>query len=159
MKCALRRRAVYNDLSLGPHSPGDCVPGGSVHRHQQKYGTMSNDSETGAGAPGSVVNRAIQSTIAPAKFPPIYTNFVSISGAPEEIIFDFGLNTDPMGQSNSPVKLSHRLVMSHYTAKRLAIVLQACLARQEAVFGVVDTDIARRIAMEAGKSAANKKDA
>jgi hypothetical protein len=120
---------------------------------------MSTDSDPGAGAPGSVVNRALQPTVAPAKFPPVYTNFVSISGAPEEVIFDFGLNTDPMGQSNSPVKLSHRLVMSHYTAKRLAIALQACLARQEAVFGVVDTDIARRIATEAGKSAVHQQDA
>jgi hypothetical protein len=69
-----------------------------------------------------------------------------VAGAPEEIVFDFGLNTDPSGNPASSVKLSHRLVMSYFTAKRLAVALEACLARQEATFGNVEIDIARRIA-------------
>jgi hypothetical protein len=119
---------------------------------------MSNESNLDPGAPGSVVSRPMQPVVPPAKFPPVYSNFVSLSGAPEEIIFDFGLNTDPTGQSSSPVKLSHRLVLNYYTAKRLAVALQACLARHEAVFGVVDTDIARRIATQSRKSSAEKTD-
>lgn len=113
---------------------------------------MSHDSREPHAAPGSVVNREFQPMTTPAKFPPVYTNFVYVAGAPEEIIFDFGLNVDPTGQPTSSIKLSHRLVMSYYTAKRLAIALEACLARQEATFGVVDTDIARRIATHAQKT-------
>lgn len=114
---------------------------------------MSNDSNPLPAASGSITNRALQPVVAPAKFPPVYTNFVSLAGGPEEIIFDFGLNTDPAGKPDSPVRLSHRLVMSYYTAKRLAIALEACLARQEATFGNVDIDIGHRIAAQAQKAA------
>ncbi|MBI3864683.1 MAG: DUF3467 domain-containing protein [Planctomycetia bacterium] len=100
---------------------------------------------------GSIMNRPFQPTVEPAKFPPIYTNFVHVAGAPEEIIFDFGLQVDPTGSPASSVKLSHRLVMSYYTAKRLAIALEACLARQEATFGQVETDVARRVAAHTNK--------
>lgn len=114
---------------------------------------MSNDPTEVPVAPGSIISRPLQPVREPAKFPPIYANFVSLSGAAEEVILDFGMNTDPAGQPNAAVNLSHRLVLSYFTAKRLAIALEACLGRQEAVFGVVDTDIARRIATQSQKSA------
>ena len=44
---------------------------------------MSNDPTQSSAAPGSVTSRPFQPVVAPAKFPPIYANFVSISGAPE----------------------------------------------------------------------------
>ena len=53
--------------------------------------------------------------------------------------------TDPAGKPHSPVRLSHRLVMSYYTAKRLAQVLQLTIQRHEATFGVLETDIQRRV--------------
>ena len=83
--------------------------------------------------------------------PPVYTNFVSLAGAPEEVVFDFGLNLDMTGQTPDAIKMSHRLVMSYYTAKRLAAALNACLSRQEAVFGTFDTDVGRRIATHASR--------
>ncbi|MBS0260944.1 MAG: DUF3467 domain-containing protein [Planctomycetes bacterium] len=82
---------------------------------------------------------------------PVYANFVSLAGAPEEIVFDFGLNLDMTGQTPDAIKLSHRLVMSYYTAKRLAAALNACLARHEGVFGTVDIDVRHRIATHAGR--------
>lgn len=103
--------------------------------------------------PASVASREMQPAVEPAKFAAIYTNFVRVSGAPEDLLLDFGLNTDPTGNPQTPVKLSHRLAMSYYTAKRLVIALEACLARYEATFGIVDTDIARRIEAHAKQSA------
>jgi hypothetical protein len=94
---------------------------------------------------------ALPSSLPTADLQPVYTNFVAISGAPEEVVFDFGLNLDMTGQTPDSIKLSHRLVMSYFTAKRLAAALNACLSRQEAVFGTVDTDVARRIATHAGR--------
>src|SRR5262245_41062612 len=81
----------------------------------------------------------------PAGLAPIYTNFARVTGSPEELILDFGLNSDPSGNPNSPVKISERLVMNYFTAKRLWMALGATLKRQESVFGVLETDVTKRV--------------
>jgi len=87
----------------------------------------------------------IQPTIEPSSLEPIYTNFARVTGSPEELILDFGLNTDPTGNPNTPVQISQRLVMNYFTAKRLWMALAVSLKRQESVFGVLETDITKRI--------------
>src|SRR5262249_29911049 len=50
----------------------------------------------------------------------IYANFFRVTGTPEELILDFGLNTQQeTAGAADPVKLSERVVLSFYTAKRL----------------------------------------
>ncbi|MGQ0635936.1 MAG: DUF3467 domain-containing protein [Planctomycetaceae bacterium] len=97
-----------------------------------------------AQAPGQPV-QAIQPTIEPETLEPIYTNFARVTGSPEELILDFGLNTQPIGNPNLPVKVSQRLVMNYYTAKRLFMTLGVSLQRHEATFGVLETDIGKRV--------------
>lgn len=87
----------------------------------------------------------IQPTIEPADLEPIYTNFARVTGSPEELILDFGLNTQPIGNVNTPVKISERLVMNYYTAKRLWHTLGVSLQRHEQTFGVLETDIGKRV--------------
>ena len=87
----------------------------------------------------------IQPTIEPATLEPIYTNFARVTGSPEELILDFGLNTDPMGNPTTPVRISERLVMNYFTAKRLWAALGTSLKRQESVFGVLETDVNKRV--------------
>lgn len=87
----------------------------------------------------------IQPTIEPEGLEPIYTNFARVTGSPEELILDFGLNTQPIGNVNTPVKISERLVMNYYTAKRLWHTLAVSLQRHEEAFGVLETDITKRI--------------
>lgn len=87
----------------------------------------------------------IQPTVEPANLSPIYTNFARVTGSPEELILDFGLNVDPMGSPTTPIKISERLVMNYFTAKRLWGALGASLKRQESVFGVLETDVAKRV--------------
>ena len=74
-----------------------------------------------------------------------YANFCRISGTPEELLIDFGLNPQPVGAPQQPIVVSQRIVTSWYTAKRLLSVLQMTVARHEAAFGVVETDIQRRV--------------
>jgi hypothetical protein len=75
-----------------------------------------------------------------------YANFFRVTGTPEELILDFGLNTQQMGAGGpEPVKLTHRLVLSFYTAKRLLGALQWAVGRHEGSFGVVETDIQKRM--------------
>jgi hypothetical protein len=105
---------------------------------------------TGAQRPAA---SEVQPTIEPASLEPIYTNFARVTGSPEELILDFGLNTDPTGNPRTPVQISQRLVMNYFTAKRLWMALAVSLKRQESVFGVLETDIAKRIVPQ---SQANK---
>jgi len=74
-----------------------------------------------------------------------YANFCRISGSPEELLIDFGLNPQPVGIPLNPIVVQRRVVTSWYTAKRLLSALQMTVARHEAVFGVLETDIQRRV--------------
>ena len=74
-----------------------------------------------------------------------YENFCRISGTPEELLMDFGLNPQPVGTPQQPIVVSQRIVTNWYTAKRLLSVLQITVARHEATFGILETDIQRRI--------------
>jgi hypothetical protein len=75
-----------------------------------------------------------------------YANFFRVTGTPEELVLDFGLNTQQMTATGPEVvKLSHRLVLSFYTAKRLLGALQWAVNRYENNFGVLETDFQKRI--------------
>lgn len=74
-----------------------------------------------------------------------YANYCRVTGTPEELIIDFGLNAQFSGTPSQPVVISHRLVTSLYTAKRLLRVLQAAVQQHEAVFGAVEIDVQRRV--------------
>src|SRR6266404_1541535 len=74
-----------------------------------------------------------------------YTNWYRVTGTPEELILDFGLNPQ-MGQApTEPIKLSSRLVMNFYTAKRLLNALQFAVQSHESFFGVVEVDVQKRV--------------
>ena len=74
-----------------------------------------------------------------------YANFCRMSGLPEELIVDFGLNPQPMGVATQPVVVTQRVVTGWYTAKRLLHVLQLTIERHEAAFGVLETDVQKRV--------------
>ncbi|MGL4462340.1 MAG: DUF3467 domain-containing protein [Planctomycetia bacterium] len=76
---------------------------------------------------------------------PMYMNFCRVTGTPEEIILDFGLNMDPTPRANSTVKLTQRMVCNFYTAKRLLMALHAAVQRHEGAFGVLETDVQKRV--------------
>jgi len=74
-----------------------------------------------------------------------YANFCRVTGTPEELIIDFGLNTQPMGVPADPIEISERIVMNYYTAKRMMAALQMSLQRHEAAFGKLETDVQKRV--------------
>ena len=75
-----------------------------------------------------------------------YANFFRVTGTPEELVLDFGLNTQQVTPAGpEPVKLSNRLVLSFYTAKRLLGALQWAVNRYENNFGVLETDFQKRV--------------
>ena len=74
-----------------------------------------------------------------------YANFCRVTGSPEELIIDFGLNPQPIGVPKDPINVNQRIIVNFFTAKRLLAALQMSVARHEAVFGVLETDINKRV--------------
>ncbi len=75
-----------------------------------------------------------------------YANFCRVTGSPEELIIDFGLNPQPMmGIPKNPIPVAQRVIVNFYTAKRLLAALNMSIQRHEQVFGVLETDVNKRL--------------
>jgi hypothetical protein len=74
-----------------------------------------------------------------------YVNFARMTGTPEELVLDLGLNTQMTPSLHEPIKLTHRLVLDYYTAKRLLEALSWAVQQHESVYGVLETDIQKRM--------------
>ncbi len=74
-----------------------------------------------------------------------YSNFCRVSSTPEELILDLGLNPQPYATGQQTVNVSQRIIMNHYTAKRLLSALSMALQRHEQAFGVLETDVRKRV--------------
>src|SRR5580692_10825326 len=89
----------------------------------------------------------------------VYTNFCHVTFTPEELILDFGLNTQTQPTPEQPIKLTHRIVMNFYTAKRLMNGLHFAVSRFEGMFGPLELDFQKRVRNlprgSSGPSAAN----
>ena len=78
---------------------------------------------------------------------PDYSNFCRVTATPEEVIMDFGLNTQPFATGRQDVKANLRVVTNFYTAKRLLTALGMTIQRHEQTFGTIELDVRRRAGM------------
>src|SRR3954470_16063761 len=76
---------------------------------------------------------------------PSYSNFCRVTATPEEVILDFGLNTQPFATGRQDVKVTERIVMNLYTAKRLLTAMGMTIQRHEQTFGAIELDVRRRV--------------
>jgi hypothetical protein len=74
-----------------------------------------------------------------------YSNFARVTATPEEVIIDFALNPNPFIAGKQEVRVTQRLIMNFYTAKRLCRVLLTTLQRHEQAFGQIELDVHRRV--------------
>jgi hypothetical protein len=74
----------------------------------------------------------------------IYTNFCRVNVTPEELVLDFGLNTQMTPHPTEAIKLTHRVVMNFYAAKRLMNALLAVINQFENTYGVLELDFQHR---------------
>ena len=79
-----------------------------------------------------------------SKMSTTYANFCRVSGTPEELIVDFGLSTQPLGEAADTIAVGERVVMNYFTAKRLLQALEMSVARHEKVFGPLETNVLKR---------------
>ena len=87
----------------------------------------------------------VQIEIDDSKVLATYANFCRVTGTPEELIIDFGLNPQPFGMPTHPIPVSQRIITNFYTAKRMLHALQLTIQRHEATFGVLETDVQKRV--------------
>ena len=108
----------------------------------------------------SAESTEVESATAPA--PPIeldesnvettFANYCRVTGTPEELIIDFALTSQPFAPSEVSVKIDQRLVTNYYTAKRFLQAMQISISRHEQAFGVLETDVRRRVIVGSEKS-------
>jgi hypothetical protein len=75
----------------------------------------------------------------------VYTNFCRVNVTPEELVLDFGLNPTLTPTPSEPIKLTHRVVMNFYTAKRLLNALYGVVTQHETAYGVLELDFQKRL--------------
>jgi hypothetical protein len=75
----------------------------------------------------------------------VYTNFCRVNVTPEELVLDFGLNPTLTPSQTEPIKLTHRVVMNFYTAKRLLNALYGVVTQHETAYGVLELDFQKRL--------------
>jgi hypothetical protein len=74
----------------------------------------------------------------------VYTNFCRVNITPEELVLDFGLNPQISPTPTEPVKLTHRVVMNFFTAKRLLLALNNVVVQHENAYGALELDFQKR---------------
>lgn len=79
-----------------------------------------------------------------ARMSEAYANFCRVAQTPEELVLDFGLNPQMQPHPSEPIKITHRLVLNFFTAKRLLIALHRAVQQHESTFGVLEIDVNKR---------------
>jgi hypothetical protein len=96
-------------------------------------------------AAGGAAQPRPQIHIDDSKVMALYANFCRVTGTPEELILDFGLNPEPFAVPTMPIAVTQRIITNYFTAKRMLAALQMTIQRHEATFGVLETDVQKRV--------------
>jgi hypothetical protein len=75
----------------------------------------------------------------------VYVNFVRLTGSPEELIVDLGLNPQPVGVPADPIPASHTVIMDYPTGNSLLRQVRTLVTQYEAANGPIETDIEKRV--------------
>ncbi|MBQ9873116.1 MAG: DUF3467 domain-containing protein [Thermoguttaceae bacterium] len=77
-----------------------------------------------------------------------YANLCRVTGTPEEVFLDFGINSQPAGAPTGLIPMGQRIVLNFYTAKRLYHALGMTIQRHEKAFGILEIDVNKRIVQQ-----------
>lgn len=105
----------------------------------------AEETKPAAEAPAAQQQQMVQVQVNDSNAIALYANFCRVTGSPEELIIDFGLNPQPVGVPKDPIEVKQRIIVNYFTAKRLLAALNMSVQRHEAVFGVLETDIQKRL--------------
>ena len=122
-KKKVRRKTVSDEKTKNDDAPAEAPDSAPEAAGQQTQEVVVNDSGANAG----------------------YANFCRVSSTPEELILDLGLNPTPYATGKVDVAVNQRIILNHFTAKRLWSALSMALQRHEQAFGVLETDVRKRV--------------
>ena len=106
---------------------------------------MSSDVQSPQGEQ-TQTQQPVQLNFDESKMVMVYSNLCRVMGAAEEIVVDLAYNPQsPYGIAGQPITVSHRVVMNYYAAKRMLQTLAMTIQHHEQIFGVLETDVNRRI--------------
>ena len=105
----------------------------SVERHEQTFGAVRDQ-------------RPSELVVAPSSVAqPSYANFVRVSGSPEELTVEFGINPNPVApQADNQITVHSQAAMSFATAKCLLQQLSRAVSDYEGRHGVLELDVSKR---------------
>ncbi len=80
-----------------------------------------------------------------------YANAFQTHSTPEEILISFGINQTVPSQeegvsADMTLQFTDRIIMNHYTAKRLTLSLLQSVREHEERFGIIELDVTKRLA-------------
>ncbi|MFI3272026.1 MAG: DUF3467 domain-containing protein [Pseudomonadota bacterium] len=80
----------------------------------------------------------------------VYANAFQTHSTPEEVLLSFGINQTLPSQeagvsADMILQFNNRVILNHYTAKRLALSLLQSVREHEERFGVIELDVAKRL--------------
>ncbi len=101
--------------------------------------------DSGSSTPAQPQQQRVQVEIDDSQTLATYANFCRVTGTPEELIIDFGLNPQPFGVPTEPIPVKQRIITNFYTAKRMLHALTLTVQRHEATFGVLEIDVQKRV--------------
>jgi hypothetical protein len=124
--------------------------------HLERVYIVSKTNEEAGSIPAAVPAGDVQQQVKldESKTIAAYANFARVTGTPEEVIIDFGLNPQPFGPPTEPVIVSQRIIVNFFTAKRLLAALAMTTQRHEQAFGILETDVQKRLAVPGAGAAA-----
>ena len=105
----------------------------SMERHVKVFGPLGQDKPVDLKASPEVALR------------PVYANFVRLTGSPEELIMEMGLNPMPVGVPKAPIPVSFIVIMDFETGNTLLSQVKAVIDQYEKEHGPIETDIQKRI--------------
>ncbi len=105
----------------------------SIRHHEDTFGPVGRDEPVEIKTTPDVASHAS------------YANSVRITGSPEELVMDLGLNPMPVGNSVKPIAASHTLIVDFQTGNTLLNQLSKTLEQYEAKHGLIEMDIQKRV--------------
>jgi len=147
-QACVARRVATTFLHLTHYE--ECIVTTTEKKDEQ--GQQSGDGPTGEQTQPQEAQQRPRVEVDDSNAATMYANFCRVTGTPEELIIDFGLNSQPMGVPNEPVMVKQRIVTNYYTAKRMLHALHLSVQRHEQAFGVLETDVQKRVIGKPGRS-------
>jgi len=87
----------------------------------------------------------LQVKIDDSKVTSTYSTTVRVWNSPEEINLDFAGPLRQLSSKDAVLKIEQRIIVSPFSAKRLAIALAQAVARYEHTYGTLELDAQKRV--------------